>query len=159
MILFQGKRQVSELNVVRDEFNKTEARKVRITQYIIWFNAAFQATKIIVPTATLISCSSYSSSVQECTEKTDNRIHMLLISDIVYMSLLTIYIIYCTFMILCMSWKYSRLEARKHFYYFAINSFGLIAALFFILNNLTKFFLAPEFYITWRIGYYYDWIA
>ena len=84
MIFFQGKHQVSELNVVRDEFNKTEQRKIRATSFIIWVNIAYHAAKVIVPVATLISCGSSDTSPAECYSKTNSRIHTLLLCDLIY---------------------------------------------------------------------------
>ena len=57
MISFQAKYHVSELLVLREDFNRTEARKVRSTCCIVWLNLLFHAAKVLVPVAALASCS------------------------------------------------------------------------------------------------------
>lgn len=57
MIQFQSRYKVSELNVLREDFNKTETKKVRVTGYIIWLNIFFFMAKVLVPCITLITCS------------------------------------------------------------------------------------------------------
>ena len=56
MIIHQKKYKVSELNVVKDEFNKDEDRKVRWTRYAVWVNVAYHLVKVAIPTSTLITC-------------------------------------------------------------------------------------------------------
>ena len=56
MITFQAKYRVSELNVVRDTFNREERRKWRWTGYIVGINVSYHLVKSIVPLSTLISC-------------------------------------------------------------------------------------------------------
>ena len=58
-----------------------------------------------------------------------------------------------------MSFKYSVLEARLHVWYFVNNSLGIIVAQLFILNNLSVFHQDASFYMDWRLGYYYGWMA
>ena len=158
MIKFQSQYKVSELNVLREDFNKTEAKKVRATGYIIWLNILFFVAKVSVPCITLITCS-VNVDKTNCNWLADKRVNLLLIFDITYQSALLMYIIFCSFRLIYFSWKYSRLEAQNHLNFFLVNTLGLLSGQLLVLNNFAAFYDVPNFYKDWRFAYYFDWVA
>ena len=66
---------------------------------------------------------------------------------------------FCSFRLIFFSWKYSRLEAQDHMSFFIVNSLGLISGQLLVMNNLATFYDDPNFYLDWRLAYYFDWIA
>ena len=150
---------MAELNVVRDNFNKDERRKLRWTCYTIWFNVAYHVVKVVIPTSTLIACSRFGTTTDSCETVTNYRIRIMLICDCIYASLLFFYEIFCVIKLICFSWKYSRHEARTHMSYFVLNSLGLLLALPIVINDLVFFTFHTKDYDQWRLGYYLDWFA
>ena len=110
MIQFQSKYKVSELSVLREDFNKTEAKKVRATGYIILVNILYFGATVMVPCITLISCS-VQNNESNCNKVANKRINLLLIFDITYQSAFITYILFCCLRLIYFSWRYSRLEA------------------------------------------------
>ncbi len=58
MISFQVNYKVQELNVVRDRFNAEERKTMRLACLGIYFNIFYHVLKIVIPSVTLITCSS-----------------------------------------------------------------------------------------------------
>lgn len=159
MIYFQVQHSVSELNVVRDRFTKTEQFKVKMTRVTILLNLVYHLIKVIVPTCAQISCMTQDLTEKQCQNRTAARIQTMLICDTVYACLLFIYMLYCNIKLIYMSHKYSRLESNNHMRYFVITSLGLLLALPLVINDLIYFMYNTNTYADWRYGYYFDWLA
>lgn len=56
MISFQSKHQVRQLDVVKEDYNASEKRKLVRFKYIIWLNIIYHIVKVAVPMSTLFSC-------------------------------------------------------------------------------------------------------
>ena len=83
----------------------------------------------------------------------------MLICDCCYASLLFFYEIWCILRLIIYSWKYSRLEARKHMSYFVLNSLGLLFALPLVVDGLLVFINQYESYMQLRWVHYEDFVA
>ena len=79
--------------------------------------------------------------------------------DTIYASLLFVYVGFAIIKLIYLSWKYSRLEARAHMFYFVTNSLGLLTALPLVVNNLLVFSRNPTTYVDMRFSYYEDFVA
>ena len=156
MIIFQSNHRVSELNVVRDTFNNLEKRKLRWTRYAVGFNIVYHIIKVGIPMSTLISCKYTGVNAEECNTVTEHRIELMLICDCIYASLLFLYEMLVMIRLICYSWKKSRLEARKHMWYFVLNSLGMLLALPLIINGMLVFLFDYDNYTTLRWVYYQD---
>ena len=159
MIYFQAKYRVSQLNVVRDTFNREERRKMRATRYVVAVNIAYHVVKIAIPVSTLINCNLSQVSTDECSRVTKHRIKLMLYCDCAYATLLFIYEMWAMFRLIYFSWKRSRFEARIHMAYLVLNSLGMFLALPLIINGLLAFLLHYEVYTELRWVYYQDNLA
>ena len=56
MIFFQGQHEVRELDVVKEDYNASERRKVTRLKYAVWVNIIYHIIKVAVPSSTIISC-------------------------------------------------------------------------------------------------------
>lgn len=144
MVSYQAKYRVSELNVVRDTFNREERRKLRWTRYIVGFNIVYHVVKIAIPMSTLINCNFTNASTTECSQVTKHRIKLMLYCDCTYATLLFIYEMFTATRLIYFSWKRSRFEAREHMCYFVLNSLGMLLALPLIINGLLAFLMHYE---------------
>ena len=54
MISFQAEHRVVKLNVVKEDYNRSECKKVRWACYAIWFNLIYHLAKASIPSSTLI---------------------------------------------------------------------------------------------------------
>ena len=115
--------------------------------------------KIGIPASTLIGCNVNNVKADECDKVTEHRIRLMLICDCTYASLLFIYLIWCMTVLICFSWKNSRLESREHMWYFITNTLGMLLALPLIINGLVTFLLKYDEYTTLRWVYYQDNLA
>ena len=68
MILVQSQHEVRQLDVVKDDYNATEKRKIVIFKYIVWLNIFYHIAKVAVPLSTVVNCTKTDSS--QCDELT-----------------------------------------------------------------------------------------
>ena len=129
-----------------------------LVRYLIWLNLAFFVLKALVPVAILSYCE-IEKEKRDCTNLGDSSISTLLLLDLIYNANLIFYILFCSIRLLYSSWKYSRLEARQHIGTFLINMFGMIGGVLLMLLAQIVFYIDPDFYLGWRIGYYCEWLA
>ena len=135
MILVQSKHEVRELDVVKDDYNAIEKRKIVIFKYSLWLNIFYHIIKVAVPLSTVINCTKTKIEKSMCDEVTTYRIQLMLYCDSTYATLLFIYVGFAVIKLIWTSWRYSRLEAKAHMVYFVASSLGLLTALPLILDN------------------------
>ena len=90
---------------------------------------------------------------------TNHRIVICLIFDCIYSGALMLYVIFCFIRLIVFAWKYSRLEAREHMWYFMVVSASLGFSLPLVINNLLMFMHKAALYGDIRFVYYSDCIA
>ena len=142
---------------MRGDYNSREIKGMRLTSYVIWINVFYHTIKVLVPVFALTTCTF--EDEHHCRKLSDKCVHILLMIDITYHTNLLIYMIYSCSTLGYFSWKYSRLEAKQHMSFIVINSLGMVSGQTLIVGNLIIFFLHPDFYLGWRLGYYFDWLA
>ena len=120
---------------------------------------AYHIIKIAVPLSTLIECIISDTGEEECADITHHRIILMLISDCVYAVLLYLYMIWTIARLICYSWRFSRLEARSHMFYFVVNSIGLLLSFPLVIDGLYVFINHYDEYTLIRWVYYEDFVA
>ena len=157
MIRYQSRHKVQELLVVRDDYKRSEAKKLRAMCFATWFSFLYHLSKILIPCVTLITCS-INESVEDCDDMSDRRIHVLLELDVFVWCLIFAYILFCSVKLIAYSWRYSRLEARSHMPYFLINTLGIITGQLLMVIKIILFLKYPQFYLSWSFSSYLDWL-
>ena len=74
---------MAKLNVVKDDFNKSEHRKVRWACYAVWFNLIYHVAKAAIPSFTLVNCARSNIIKEDCVRVTDYRIKIMLYADVI----------------------------------------------------------------------------
>ena len=145
--------------MLKDDYNRKETGKVRLTRYIVLGNALYHLVKVLLPLIAMATCTYHKTHGADCNTLPDSIIDILLLIDVLYQANLLIYIVFCSLRLVWLSWRYSRHEARKHMSFFLINSIGLITGQLLYMIIIVVSYIDPNFYLSWRMGYYYDWLS
>ena len=70
MILVQSQHEVRQLDVVKDDYNAIEKRKIVIFKYTLWINIFYHFIKVALPLGTVIVCIKTEIEKGECDELT-----------------------------------------------------------------------------------------
>ena len=81
MVHHQGTNHLNMLEIQKDEFRATEAKKWIITKIIICFEFAYDLTKIIMLCISYAECDDPGSN--ECSNIINTRVQWLLVADMI----------------------------------------------------------------------------